>query len=79
MAFLETGTKTDARCYVCGKPLIVSGFLVADDCHKVVDVLETTTNGDTFRTFTPLLPPFFFCSEHTRDNQTYYLQENFTK
>lgn len=79
MAFLKTSIKTDARCHVCGKPLIVNGFLVADDCHKVLDVLETTTNNDAARTYIPLLPPFYFCSEHVRENNTYYLQENFEK
>lgn len=77
MAFVKlTGNiSQNIRCNVCGMPLVVNGVMV-EGVAAVVDVLETTKIGDEARTYKPLLPPFYFCSEHVRKNNTYYLQEN---
>ena len=77
MAFikLENAKLRNIRCQTCGLPLVVGGFLTNDFC-TVVDVLETTKSSDEVRTYKPLSPPFYFCSEHVRKNNTYYLQEN---
>lgn len=69
---LSHPTKQNIRCQVCALPLVVADVLM-NEMHAVVDVLETTTNEDTERTYIPLLPPFYFCSEHARENQIYYL------
>lgn len=72
---LTGNVSQNIRCNVCGIPLVVNGVMV-EDVAAVVDVLETTKIGDEVRTYKPLLPPFYFCSEHVRKNNTYYLQEN---
>jgi len=50
---------------------------MVSEFSSIVDVLEVTKMGDETRSYKPLLPPFYFCPEHTRENNTYYLKENF--
>ena len=72
---LSENRPQNIRCSTCNLPLVVENVLV-HEMHVVVDVVETTTNGDKERTYCPLLPPFYFCSEHVRNNNTYFLKEN---